>query len=1054
MARIEFPTPLRQLLEDSDLQAPIRAFADRAGEILADNKLPFFPDYTDHGTDHINRVLQSEVELIPRPVWEDSKKESYPRLLCDADAAVIIGATLLHDIAMHLRPDGFRELVGKDSRFQPLSWFKESHEGHSADRPWQELWENYVREARRFSDRDLTNIIGEESGRVWKFHDLPHDNGQWESNHCLIIGEFIRRHHARLAHEIAIYGFPGLPIGAGEGSFPAMGKEEGHALRRLADLIGLTARSHGTSLRICEAYLEASPLYPRTPKPMGTAVLYPMALLRVADYLQIDQQRAPAVLLQLRNPPSPISVREWQKHCAVQCIGAATDPRVKTVTVSTDLGLTLYLQLKDLLAGLQAEIDHSVAVLGEAYGNLQELGLNRLDLATLRIDSNLHDPAFRDSLPYVPNETGFTADPNLLTLLVEPLYGKEPSVGVRELMQNAVDAVCELEVWCAAHGVTIQSLELPEQDGDVLIEFIKRENGTWFLRVRDRGIGMRSDTIQNYFLRAGASFRRSAEWAKEFLDEKGHTRVIRAGRFGIGAFAVFLLGPSFRLQTRYAGDDKSMGYEIAASANSQLIEIRRIDDLPIGTIIELEISSESVAALKLEEKDYSGYGGLSGQIDWFCWDSPKVIKRVIRGPRPELLDHEFVSPIRITNLPPEWAVIRPEGFDAVYWTFEDAPLVSCNGMCVRNPLSRTHRHGLWWSEDKLWWPDEAQLECPKIAVLDSAANLPLTIQRYGLSRSTLPFIDELTRDAMFSFIAYALICGPTSRAKALSVRSSRHPLQPRPCSTYQDSMDPFEHPFSEGLLRWCATTAAFVPADAWLYSLLNAEACLVFGNLEFETHYALLGLPFAQPSLPGNTQSTGIAILQWQGALESDAEYRREFEGEHWPAKILAQLCRRGVVAMGHDVEASRVLVSSDNSFDFRCHLAERRVRAHGSETESAIWREIPESARGGHFEAVTGSLTASIPLEPLLEAMNTDPHRHGVRFVAEIKTRRVERVPESLIARIWNECLGARAIPFTSVARKALIAEGSKHLELKRHIGAWQNMKRAKSKWATSGPR
>ena len=38
---------------------------------------------------------------------------------------------------------------------------------------------------------------------------------------------------------------------------------------------------------------------------MGTAVLYPMALLRVADYLQIDRQRAPAVLLQLRSPKVP-----------------------------------------------------------------------------------------------------------------------------------------------------------------------------------------------------------------------------------------------------------------------------------------------------------------------------------------------------------------------------------------------------------------------------------------------------------------------------------------------------------------------------------------------------------------------------------------------------------------------------------------------------------------------------------------------------------------------------------------------------------------------------
>jgi molecular chaperone HtpG len=105
MAMIEFPKQLKSLLEEINLSAPIRTLADRVGEILADNKLPFFPDYTDHGTDHINCVLKSEVELIPKEVWEKSKEDSSPRLLCDCDAAVIIGATLLHvGIAILLAP--------------------------------------------------------------------------------------------------------------------------------------------------------------------------------------------------------------------------------------------------------------------------------------------------------------------------------------------------------------------------------------------------------------------------------------------------------------------------------------------------------------------------------------------------------------------------------------------------------------------------------------------------------------------------------------------------------------------------------------------------------------------------------------------------------------------------------------------------------------------------------------------------------------------------------------------------------------------------------------
>jgi molecular chaperone HtpG len=1035
MSKIDFPKPLKTLLEESGLHGPIRVLADRTGEILADNKLPFFPDYTDHGTDHINAVLKSEVELIPKQVLENSKQVSDPRLLCDADAAVIIGATLLHDIAMHLRPHGFLELIGRESRFQSLPWFKEDHEGHAADCPWHKLWDDFQREARRFSDRQLCNIVGEESARVWKFDDIPKDTGRWELNHCLIIGEFIRRHHARLAHEIAIYGFPGLPIGSGEGQFPAMGKEDGHPIKRLADLIGLTARSHGTSLRVCKAYLEASPLYPGTPRPMGTAVLYPMALLRVADYLQINSQRAPAVLLQLRNPQSPISVQEWKKHRAVQQIGPANDPRGKMVTVSTDLSLSLYLQLKDLLAGLQAEMDHATAVLDEAYGTMAELGLNQLNLATRRVYSNLQSPAYRDSLPYVPKRTGFSADPNLLTLLVEPLYGKKPGVGVRELMQNGADAVRELAAWSKSHKVSINSLHLPEQDCDVLIEYIKRDNGTWFLRVRDRGIGMRGDTIQDYFLRAGASFRRSAEWAKEFLDEKGHPKVIRAGHFGIGAFAIFLLGPCFRLWTRYAGADKSMGHTIEASVSSQLIEIRRVDGLPIGTTIEVELSNESIKGLQLEG-EYTKVYGPNCYVDWFCWDWPKVTQRVIRGPQPEILAQKHTCPIQKSNLPPDWSVIHPNGFDAVFWTFGNYPDLSCNGLKVEG-----ESFGISESSFSFSWPENAKLRRPRVAVLDSAASLPLTTQRYGLSQATVPFVDDLVRDVTLSFIAHALVCGPESPEEVLA-KVRRHPLAPNPLSKHQ-THNYSKSSFDEGLLRWCTTAEAMVPADPSLYMLLNSTNCIVYGEL------GIGNAGFVKSGLPLRASTAGFAKLLWQGYIEKGFTKESSLFAL---SEVLGVFAREGVRCLGSAV-AVHVLAYFLPELPYRAEMHEEHPFLRRKEgyinSASPIWTEVAgrDSTRFW-AEAQTGEMIGAVPLEPILETWeaeyrgNFNNPRNNVLFVAEVRTKPTNG-PESILAKIWNECLGPKPIPFNPASRKALIDAGSNHPELKRHLSAWQEIKR-----------
>ncbi len=882
MAKIEFPVLLKQLLEESDLQASVRALADQVGIILSDNKLTFFPDYTDHGIDHVNRVLQFEIELVPKAVWEHSQNDSNPRLLCDADAAVIIGATLLHDIAMHLHGDGFRELVSADSRFLPLPWFKDAHEDHAADRIWPELWEEYVHEAKRFSERDLAKIIGEKDARTWKFDQLPDEIGQWVGNHYLIIGEFIRRHHARLAHEIAIYGFPGLPVGSGEHQFPAMGTEKGHLLRQLADLIGLTARSHGMNLRTCKSFLDSK--YPGTPRPMGTAVLYPMALLRVADYFQIDRQRAPAVLLQLRNPQSPVSVQEWKKHLAVQHIGPATDPRGKMVTISADVCLSLYLQLQELLKDMQAEMDHSTAVLDEAYGTRSDLGLDQLNLAIRRVYSNLHDTAFRNNLPYVPERTGFRVDPNMLTLLVEPLYGNNPSVGVRELMQNAIDAVCELEAWSKTHGVALDSLDLPEQDGDVLIDFIERENGTWFLRVRDRGIGMTSDTIKNYFLRAGASFRNSEGWMKEFVADDGKPRVVRAGRFGIGVFAVFLLGHSFRLRTRHVTADKSEGYMIGASADSQLIEIQRKSDLPVGTTIDVEINSQSVQALCLDVDKSTNHSQRQDKIDWFCLDWPKVIKRVMRGQHIELLIQKYALSLDNIKCSPEWSVFYPEGFDAVYWTFCNVPSFSCNGLKIAGISERKSIVGAHFD-----WPFETHLSCPRIAILDSAANLPLTIKRDRLLRDKLPFLNELVRDVLLSFIAHVLVCGPNTYVEALSLKYY-HPLFKNRYGFknkigYGESFDID--------LEWCVTSSYFIPADPWLYTLLNVKSCYFHGAIESDNAM------FVNCVVPDSS-----AFIVWNGNMKlAYLDTLQYLEGtnllsDYQPMRALSYLFCRGISAL------------------------------------------------------------------------------------------------------------------------------------------------------------
>jgi molecular chaperone HtpG len=300
------PPEFRDLLADSQFEPAVLQFVDACEQILGANEMPFFPAYTDHGIDHVRAVLDAAVKLVPEQVWTG-------KLLEAADAAVLVSATYLHDLAMHLREPGFRTLIsGSPSPFKPLPWFDADQRGHSADQPWAILWQDFRKEARRFSKSQLDRLLGPASSETpaIAYGDLDRKPEEWTKGDRLLVGEFLRRHHARLSHEIAIYGFPAIP----DGEFPVLSR----TLPHLADAIGTAARSHNMDLRVAHDYL--ADREPGNLRPDGAALLYLMGVLRVADYFQLEGNRAAPLLLHLEDPQSPQSIEEWQKHQAISSI--------------------------------------------------------------------------------------------------------------------------------------------------------------------------------------------------------------------------------------------------------------------------------------------------------------------------------------------------------------------------------------------------------------------------------------------------------------------------------------------------------------------------------------------------------------------------------------------------------------------------------------------------------------------------------------------------------------------------------------------------------------
>ena len=476
---------------------------------VAANRMVFFPEYTDHSIVHFELTLQTAYDLATDPTRA---------LMTDVDAASMVASTFLHDFGMHLTVDGFYSLLDEDSVWRGIEGLDE--------KLWSALWAEFYLEASRFDDRKLRSLFGENYRPV---RPIPKVNEPWQDFDYLLVGEFIRRHHPRLAHEIAVHGFPGKQ-GAAIRILPNLTEEQ----RYLCDIIGLVARSHGVDLRTCLDYIERK--YSNKVNPRGAHVALLAVLLRIADYFQIQASRAPTERTEVQSFKSQLSEREWRVHQSVRDLhNTDADPEA-IVVIATPSDVGSFLRLKQWLTGLQNELDRSWAILGEVFGRQTPLLLDKLGLRIRRVKSNLDDTRiFAKTIRYFPARVTFdTATPELLKLLIGPLYSDDIGIGVRELLQNAVDAVREIEDLFPQ--TTLESLPRRALSTDVLVKVeIDKDLTPVAIVVSDRGVGMTADIVIQYFLRAGASFRSSEAWRREHEDEKGHSKVLRSGRFGVGS---------------------------------------------------------------------------------------------------------------------------------------------------------------------------------------------------------------------------------------------------------------------------------------------------------------------------------------------------------------------------------------------------------------------------------------------------------------------------------------------------------------------------------------
>ena len=718
--QLQVPNFLEKILTTGNSLAPFATTTlTRIGNYVDAIRLVFFPEYTDHGKRHIELTLQTAIDLATH----EAKKH-----ITQQDAAVLVAAVGLHDFGMHLTRDGFESLIATDSIWEPIPGLD--------SKPWSVLWYEFFAEAKRYDGRKLRSLFGD---KYQPIKPLPEKGEAWDTFDHLLVGEFLRRHHPRLAHEIAIYGFPGK-----DGESKIICPKETPEDEFLSDMSGFVARSHGMNLRSCIPYLEEK--YRNKVDPRRVHSVYLMILLRLADYFQIQASRAPMERTNVASFHSGFSEGEWMLHQCVSDVNFTDDDPEALMVDAVPQDVVTFLRMEGWLAGLQDELDKSWAVLGEIYGRQTHNQLDSLGVKIRRVKSNLDDvDAFARTVNYLPAKISFdSANSDLLKLLVGPLYDNQLGIGIRELVQNAVDAVRELHD-LIENQYDLGKLDTYKQKSDVLVRFECDDEGVPVeVSVTDKGIGMTPDVVQEYFLKAGASFRRSDAWRKSFEDTDGRSRILRTGRFGVGALAAFLLGDEIEVSTRHATLSKKQGIKFKASVDSDAIEIVKAD-CPVGTQIKIQIPKRLQEDFSyLVPDNWTKKITFADRCAHFFLKKPSV-KIEFSHLKKDYPYAQYLPQPESDALSP-WRSFYTEDYGTIYWTYNSSfPELSCNGIPILRDIRRS----------KLSTPVR-YIEPPKISMFDRDGRLPVNLPRTGLQTETVPFANELCQSVTDDLIAHAL----------------------------------------------------------------------------------------------------------------------------------------------------------------------------------------------------------------------------------------------------------------------------------------------------------
>lgn len=356
-----------------------------------------------------------------------------------------------------------------------------------------------------------------------------------------------------------------------------------------ADLITLCKSHHEASSGLLESKYDA-----RLVGPNGETfnLRYLASILRLADALEFDPERTPDIILRHRSILPNSRVYWYRDHNISFSIGGCGDRLIFSARTPNAIVHNAVLSVADLVNEELASCNN-LNLQGAYLRNvMKEEDKDRyIWKMPSRLDLDIRE---RDE-SFVYIDGTFRPDvPRLLELLSGTQLYQDRFAAVRELIQNAADAIAEQ---IGYERLRQDDADNPEHERTfgglhkVKLAFEGDDDGRYWLRCTDDGVGLTKALIQKRLLRSGSSERPEFKALQREAMAKGF-EVFRTGQFGIGLLSYFMIADRVEFSTRRsdaARDSDNASWDFVTEGVGGFGELKKGSRDKHGTDVRLRL---------------------------------------------------------------------------------------------------------------------------------------------------------------------------------------------------------------------------------------------------------------------------------------------------------------------------------------------------------------------------------------------------------------------------------------------------------------------------------